>query len=337
MDFSFASTAFQNVRDIVTEAIGHSAGEPALIVYDTHSVIACGLLAAYRLVLPQAVALDFNASTPAQILEVIGNLPPQALVVLVQTSSFRLNDFRIRIELFKLKLKVIEHPHLGRVEADEMETYIDALAYDAAYYRRLGPALKTRIDRATRIRVTSAAGCLSYDSPFEAAKLNIGDYREMKNIGGQFPIGEVFTEPRDLACVNGALTLFAFGDSTFRITVPERPITLVIEHGLLVEAKDAPDAFHRIMDDIRALEETVRVRELGFGLNRAFTRERRVSDTGSYERMCGVHLSLGAKHLMYPRPDFTRKKSRFHVDVFADTHEVMIDDELVFRYDQYMV
>ena len=37
------------------------------------------------------------------------------LVVLIQSTSFRLDAFRIRVELFKQSLKVIEHPHLSRM------------------------------------------------------------------------------------------------------------------------------------------------------------------------------------------------------------------------------
>ena len=82
-----------------------------------------------------------------------------------------------------------------------------------------------------------------------------------------------------------------------------------------------------------ALEETLAfwVRELGFGMNRAFSRERRVDDIGTYERMCGIHLSLGAKHGVYAKPGFKRKDARYHVDVFAVTDAVYLDDELVYK------
>ena len=61
-------------------------------------------------------------------------LKPSDLVVLVQSTSFRLDAFRIRIELFKRQLKVIEHPHLGRMSGHEIEYYIDSLAYDPEYF-----------------------------------------------------------------------------------------------------------------------------------------------------------------------------------------------------------
>ena len=73
------------------------------------------------------------------------------------------------------------------------------------------------------------------------------------------------------------------------------------------------------------------VRELGFGLNRAFTKTRTVADTGTYERMCGVHLSLGAKHGIYGKPGFKRRDGRYHVDVFADTHTFTLGNEIVYK------
>jgi hypothetical protein len=47
--------------------------------------------------------------------------------------------------------------------------------------------------------------------------------------------------------------------------------------------------------------------------------------------MCGIHLSLGAKHGVYQKPQFKRKDARFHVDVFAVTEGVYLDDEQVYR------
>ena len=66
-------------------------------------------------------------------------------------------------------------------------------------------------------------------------------------------------------------------------------------------------------------------------MNRAFTLERSVSDVGSYERMCGLHLSLGAKHMIYNKPNIRKKDARQHVDVFVDVDSFTIEDEVVFR------
>jgi aminopeptidase len=94
--------------------------------------------------------------------------------------------------------------------------------------------------------------------------------------------------------------------------------------------ENATPAFQEMLDIIRRDEGEVWVRELGFGMNRAFTRERRVNDIGTYERMCGIHLSLGAKHGVYTKPGFKRKDARYHIDVFVVTDAVYLDAERVY-------
>lgn len=328
--------AASNVRDILTHAIQHTSDRPAVVVADGQCGLSRVLAAAYRAALPGATHLDFDAVAPGQILASFAKLQAGDLVVLIQTRSFRLEAFRIRIDLFKRGLKVIEHPHLFRMAEAEYDTYVDSLAYDPAYYRGLGHALKARIDRAAGAVVDSGGEQLVYQSPFEEAKLNIGDYTTLKNVGGQFPIGEVFTEPRDLERVNGRVRIFMFGDNDFRANAPAHPITLVIERGRVTGVVDSTPHFDEVLAKIRADEE-LWVRELGFGMNRAFTRARRVSDVGTYERMCGVHLSLGAKHGVYNKPVVKRKEAKYHVDVFPVTERVLLDGDVVFEHDAWRV
>jgi aminopeptidase len=252
-------------------------------------------------------------------------------VVLVQSTNFRLDGFRLRVELFKLGLKVIEHVHLSRMPGAQGEHYIEALAYDPQYFRGVGHALKRRIDqpRAPRCMAAARSGAV-FDSPLESAKLNVGDYSAMNNVGGQFPIGEVFTEAQDLEAVSGRAQVHVFGDTAYLVNRPESPVTLVIERGRVVDAENATPEFQQVLDIIRRDEGEVWVRELGFGMNRAFSRERRVDDIGTYERMCGIHLSLGAKHGVYAKPGFKRKDARYHIDVFVVTDAVYLDGERVY-------
>jgi aminopeptidase len=328
--------AEKHVRDILALAIEHTADKAAVVVSDGRCGLARILARAYQAALPAATHIDFDAVAPDDVLRAFAPLKPGDLVVLIQTRSFRLEAFRIRIELFKRGLKVIEHPHLFRMAEAEYDTYVESLAYDPAYYRVLGHALKARIDRASRAVVDSGGEKLIYASPFEEAKLNIGDYATMKNVGGQFPIGEVFTEPKDLEQVNGRVRIFMFGDNDFKANAPAHPITLVIEQGRVAGVIDSTPHFDEVIAKIRADEE-VWVRELGFGMNRALTRERRVSDVGTYERMCGVHLSLGAKHGVYNKPLVKRKEAKYHVDVFPVTEKVFLDDEVVFADDAWRI
>lgn len=321
-----------HVADLLALALEHGPQQPALVVCDTRCWLNIVLSEAYRRALPQAVFIDFDQVAPQQVLDAFAALAPHSLVVLIQSTSFRLEAFRIRIELFKRELKVIEHVHLSRMPGVQALHYIAALAYDPAYYRGVGHALKARIERAASGMLDSGDGArLQFGGPFEAAKLNVGDYRAMHNVGGQFPIGEVFTEARELEAVNGQVRIFIFGDTNFRVNRPERPVTLTIHAGRVSATADATPEFLAMLDIIRAHEGEVWVRELGFGMNRAFSAAQTVDDIGTYERMCGIHLSLGAKHGSYAKPQFKRKDTRYHVDVFAVTEAVYLDDEQVYR------
>jgi leucyl aminopeptidase (aminopeptidase T) len=330
-----AATA--HVRDILGIAVEHGPAHAALVVYDRRTGLARALFEAYRRNLPEARLVDFDSVSSEEVLAAFRRMSAGDLVVLVQSTNFRLDGFRIRVELFKLGLKVIEHVHLSRMPGAQAEHYIEALAYDPDYYRGTGHALKARIDSAPHARVCGGGETLSFASSFEPAKLNVGDYSEMNNVGGQFPIGEVFTEALDLEAVHGRVQLHVFGDTNYRSNRPETPVTLIIERGRVVGAENATPAFQQVLDIIRADEGEVWVRELGFGLNRAFSRERRVDDIGTYERMCGIHLSLGAKHGVYPKPDFKRKDARYHIDVLAVTDAVYLGEERVYQDGRWLV
>lgn len=331
------STAEKHLSDILSLAIEHSDQHRAVVVYDTQCSLAVTLTDAYRLCLPNASFIPFDATAADDILTHFATLNPHDLVVLIQSTSFRLEAFRLRIELFNKSLKVIEHPHLARMQGAEEGYYIEALAYDSAYYRNTGNALKILIDNASKGIVDSGGEQLIFDSPFESAKLNVGDYTGMKNIGGQFPIGEVFTEAQDLEAVYGRVRLFAFGDTTFSVNVPDKPITLVIDKGRVIDAIDATPEFETVLENIRADENEILLRELGFGLNRAFSREKTVIDIGTYERMCGIHLSLGAKHSVYKKPNISRSFARHHVDVFAAAELVYLDDKIVYQDGKWII
>jgi aminopeptidase len=332
------ATATRHLSDILSFAFKHDDSHAAVVVFDTRCELALALTAAYRCALPKAQFIDFDASTPEAVLAILAPLVASDLVVLIQSTNFRMDAFRIRVELFKRELKVIEHPHLGRMPGEQVAYYIDALAYDPAYYRGVGNALKQKIDAASHGVVDSGGEKLIFASPFESAKLNIGDYSEMKNVGGQFPIGEVFTEAKDLLAVSGRVRIFVFGDTTFSVNQPAQPITLVVEQGQVVAALDSTPEFDQVLANIRADEGgVVWLRELGFGMNRSFTKDRTVSDIGTYERMCGIHLSLGAKHGIYGKPNFKRGDGKHHVDVFAVTEQVLLDDEVVYRDGQWVV
>jgi len=324
-------------KRVLQEVFLHDDTHKAVIVYDTDSTLASILSQAYRSNLPTAKFLNFNTHTPEQILEVFDALNEKDIVVLIQSKNFRLDAFRIRVELFKRKIKVLEHPHLGRMKEEEVSNYIDAIEYDTETVKEVGLKLKSKIDIAKSGIIYSGEEELHFPLGFEPAKLNIGDYTQMPNVGGQFPIGEVFTESKELTALNGRATVFAFADTSYRVNKPEKPITILIENGILIGCENSTEPFDEMLALIREGEEVVWVRELGFGLNRGFNKTKIVSDIGSYERMCGVHLSLGRKHGMYAKPGFKRGAGKFHIDIFIDTTTVTLDNDVVFENEAWII
>jgi len=317
--------AAKHARDIVTLAIRHDPSKKALVVFDLGCPLSYLLAEAYRAVLPEARHVDFDKSSKEEIMGMIDLLDPGDLVVMIQSMNFRLDDFRIRIELFKRSLAVVEHVHLERATDErQLEIYVDAMAYDPAYYRPLGRALKEKIDAAKRVEVVCDGTSLVYEGGMEPTKLNVGDYEGMTNVGGTFPIGEVFSEPRDLEGVNGEVKLFAFAGVDHLVQVHE-PFVVRIEKGVVV-SHEGPPSFQEVLDQI-ASDERVLVREFGVGLNPAMGKGRLLKDITAFERQRGLHFSLGEKHGVYKKPGFNPKKTHYHIDVFVDVERIEIDGE----------
>lgn len=329
-------TASKNVGDIIATAIEYATPHKALVVYDTESGLSRILTEAYRNVLPDALFLDFTTLTKEEVISAFDALAPRDLVVLIQSTDFRLNQFRIRIYLFQKKLKVIDHLHLLRNTPDSWETYINALSYDPEWYRITGRKLKTVIERTSTLRVQSGETELVVTGGLEEPKLNIGDYTGMENIGGTFPIGEVFTEAKNLSQMQGSLMIYAFADTSYNITMHE-PFRIDITDGLLVGwANTTPQTFIDMVREVRTQERAI-FREVGFGLNRAITREHYLNDITAFERIFGMHFSLGEKHTVFKKEGIKADKTRFHVDLFPLVDHIYADDVLIFKENAYTI
>ena len=325
---NLVSIAAGHIRDILAGAIKRAPSERVVVIYDLQSGLSKIMADAYREAIPDGQFIDFAETDAASILKLIDELSPGDVFVLVQSNSFRLNEFRIRIELFKRKLKCIEHVHLNRMAEDQYATWVDALAFDQNYLQTKGHALKAVLDQASTVKIIGKDSELVWEGGMEEAKLNIGDYTGMENIGGTYPIGEVFTEARDLSKVNGSFRIYAFAGDDFNVRFFE-PFLVTVVDGILIPGEDAPEEFKKIMDLIRA-EERVLVRELGIGMNRAISRKTPVNDITAFERVLGLHMSIGEKHGVYKKPGLIPTKTRYHVDVFPAFERLEIDGKVVF-------
>jgi len=338
MSTTLVQCASQNLTDVLHDVFLHDEHSTALVIYDLNSPLSITLTDAYRIALPKGLFINFDDTDTEIIMSQVEALKSGDFVALVQSKSFRLSAYRIRIELFKKKIKIAEHPHLGRMtKNDEINHYVNALAYDKEYYHHTGHRLKNMLLTASGAVVHSGEEKLIYRGGFEDPKINIGDYREMNNTGGQFPIGEVFTESKELKSLNGKTKIMAFGDINYNVNIPPLPITIIIANGQLIRTDNTTEEFEAVLDLIKKEENVIWVRELGLGLNRAFSRDRFVSDMGTFERMCGLHLSLGAKHGIYAKEGMKRNSGKFHIDVMIDTTSFDIDDTVVFNGEKWVV
>jgi hypothetical protein len=330
------ATATKNVKDILTHTVKYVPSEKALVVYDTNNGLTEILTDAYKAALPNARYINFDEVTKEEIISAFDEMNECDLVVLIQSSSFLLNAFRIRLHLFNKKLKVIEHMHLYRNHEDVWDVYINAIAYDPDWYRTVGRALKAKLEPTKELVIRGAGQTLTVTGGLESPKLNVGDYTGMENIGGTFPIGEVFTEALSLENMNGSFMIYAFADKDFDLKMYE-PFRVDVKEGLVVGwGENAPKAFADTIAMVKEIERPI-FREIGFGLNRAITKERYLQDITAFERILGLHFSLGEKHGTYKKDGINVQKSKFHIDVFPVVDEVLADGEVIFQNGKYLV
>jgi hypothetical protein len=282
---------------------------------------------------------------------------------MIQTTNFRLDDFRIRLHLFSKKLKVIEHMHLNRNVEEVWDVYVNSLEYDRGYYYNTAHNIKNKLALSEKLIISSggseAAAKNTKDAnssknseekykhnlivtgDLEEAKLNIGDYDKMENVGGTFPIGEVFTESKEIKNMNGEVLIYALADKDFNMKMYP-PFLIKIEDGIVVGYGDnAPKDFIDIYNDVKNYE-TPMIREVGFGLNKAITKERYLGDITAFERIYGMHLSMGEKHSVYKKEGLISKKTKYH-DLFPVVDKVTFinkeskSEEIIFQDGKYVL
>jgi len=336
MDEVLLERAKRNITDILNLSIEYKAPARALVVHNSGEGLTDILTDAYRHALPDAQFIDFDSTQKEDVIKAFDAMNPGDLVVLIQTSNFLLDAFRIRLHLFSKKLKVIEHMHLYRNKKEVWDVYIDALAYDPSYYRMIGPRLQAILRSAQTLVIEALGERVIIEGGLEEPKPNLGDYRGMDNTGGTFPIGEVFTEAKDFSRMNGSFMVYAFAGADFCVKMHD-PFRVDVSEGIVSGyAEDAPQEFKDIVGMIKQYERAL-IREVGFGLNRAITRERYLEDITAFERIYGMHLSLGEKHSVFKKAGMTTNKTKFHVDLFPMVEKVTVDGNVIFQNGKYIV
>lgn len=264
------------------------------------------------------------------------SLPKGSIVILIQSTNFRLSTFRIRLELFNRGIHVIEFNHLAYIRGEEFSVFSDSLIHRTPEYIRLQNIFDelTCWTQSTRIQSVNGENLVFW--PIEKIRGNTGDYSHTENKGWTFPIWEIFTEAINLANVNGKCLIDSYPREDFSVEIC-KPFELIIENGRVLPSNHFPIWFAKLYDWIVQFEWEVMVRELGFGLNPAISIDNPLSDINFYERKVWVHLSLWKKHGIYGKKLPKTEIQRFHIDVFVALEAVYIGNIQIFADGKWIV
>lgn len=262
------------------------------------------------------------------------SLPPWSIVVLIQSTNFRLSTFRIRLELFHRGIHVVEFNHLAYIPDSQFETFFSSITYRTDIYKEQEQKFAIEISRSNNLEkvveiISSDDSELSFWS-LEGIRGNTGEYSSIEKKWWTFPLGEIFTEALDLESVSGTCLVDAFPNDDFSVNFCE-PFSLAIKKWRVLPSDHFPSEFQKIYDWIMEFEGEVMVRELGLGLNPAISLTTPLSDINFFERKLGVHLSLGKKHGIYGKKLPKNELQRFHIDIFLSIADVKIGGKSVYR------
>lgn len=343
--FSTMDSLEASCRDILMKNLSYTNG-PLFLLYDTASPLALRLSQAFFAVIPpHAVRREFlslpNLLSSSQwendvseeilaLTSELRSLRRGSTVILIQSTNFRLSDFRIRLELFHRGVAVAEFNHLAYIPLSEISTFEASLEYHTPTYFRQEQACAVLAANAAHTEIVAPWWSLLTFWRLDRIYGNTGDYSNSENTWGTFPIGEIFTEAIDLESVNGVAIVEAFPNEDFSVN-HTTPFAIHIRNGRVERGDHFPPLFLALYDRIFASEWEVFVRELGFGLNRAISRDTPLSDINFYERKVWVHLSLGKKHQIFGKKLPKTEKQRFHIDVFLALKSVTIGNTRIYE------
>ncbi len=343
MDKSLNSELIQNLSDIVFKHMQAAPETKVLVIYDLQSPLSKIMYEGYHTALqnrPYTEFIDFDSLPMEDVEAKAKTLSPNDIVILVQSMSFRVSVYRWRLELFERGLKVVEHVRLSQVKENEYETYVNSLTFDVPYTKPLAQNLARLLENTHHIRVECQNGSvLEYFSEMEKPFMNLGDLQSEKQKGGYYPVGEIFSEPKDFGQVNGEVEIYAYPGEDHQMRFTDKPFKMEIRNGMVVSG-DFPSDFQPLIDLLKTEnpDGKIPVREFGLGLNRKITKKNTLTEATSFERVTGLHLSLGMKHGIYQKK-FKGKDiaQRFHVDVYPDVQRIWISDTLVFENGRYVL
>jgi aminopeptidase len=282
--------------------------------------------------------IDFDEVDKEELKNKLLSLKENSTVILVQSTNFRLDNFRIRLNLHNSWIGCLEHNHLSYIKDVEIKNYADSILYKTPYYISLSEKLKNISDNASVIKVVCKDwNTLNLEGGFEDMKQNTWDYTG-KSRWWTFPIWENFTEIKDFSKSNWKVSVKVFPNKDFEVVFPEIFSLEIKESKIISYCEKTPKEFIEILDNIKNSEDNeIMCRELWFWLNPWITFENPLNDINSFERMAWFHISLWKKHGVYRKKLHRKIIQRYHIDIFLDVDYIEFDWDKVFEGWKYLI
>lgn len=301
------------------------------VVFDENSTAAKALVSAYREVLPMANYIAYTGENGTEISDYLHTLARESVVALIQSSNFRLSKHRIRVELAHLSIHTVEYARLNYIRDEEIPQWMDAFTPRTELYEELSDKIEAHMIGAKNLEIISVGGATLKCDEIESPRRNTGDFSKSVAKGSLFPVGEIFTEAKDLVTLNGTLMIDAYPDEHVCPIICE-PFAVEVKHGLIEYTPEKwPEFFTVSYNQVLAEEGNVRLREIGIGFNPAMSRDKVVNEIGHFERKMGMHLSMGAKHGVWNKKLEDLQPQRYHIDLFVALEELRIDGKSILK------
>jgi aminopeptidase len=312
-----------------------------LLIYDLESPLSTLVANAYikNLENIKSENIDINTVDKEELIKRLWALKEHSTVILVQSTNFRLDNFRIRLQLHNNWVWCLGHNHLLYMKDTEYENYADAIEYLTPYYDDLSLKLKILSDKSNLMKfVCNDWSTMVVEWWVEDMKQNTWNY-EWKKRGWTLPIWENFTEAKNFDLVNWELSIIIYPRMDFQIYKFDKPIKIKIKHSFITcEDKNAPKEFLELLELIKTSEDNeVMLRELWFGLNPNINNDKQLADVNFFERKAWFHVSIWKKHQIYRKKIHKDIVQRYHIDIFPDIKEIYIDDVIIFENDKYLI
>jgi aminopeptidase len=188
---------------------------------------------------------------------------------------------------------------LGDLDTEQFRYLVDAVNVDYGKLRQQAGKIKSQIDTASEIHVTTGAGTDLYMGiEGKKALCNDGDYRK-KGTGGNIPAGEVYIPPK-WKNVEGTVVIDGSSSYRFGTQLIKEPIRLTIKKDEVInieggkEAENLRKTFDWAVKKAKYPWGIKRLCELGIGIN---PKARIVGATTIDEKALGTaHVAFGSNY-----------------------------------------